>query len=128
MDSWTVASSFLLIGLASCAALSAFDTGKSKTFPPRCPEDVLRLLASPKFCARDEMFNNAHRVDFEDRLFVLLPCFRTSHIRLLQNFIQNSSASLREDFQSKPKMRSVLVFSVVDRMLLLMFLMSAPCS
>lgn len=53
MDSWTVASTFLLIGLVSCAALSAFDTGKSKTLPPRCLEDVLRLLACPKFCARN---------------------------------------------------------------------------
>lgn len=64
MDSWTLASAFLLTGLASCAALSAFDTGKSRNFPSSClAGDVLRLLicreASPKFCARASVGGDA---------------------------------------------------------------------
>lgn len=63
MDSWRVASAFLLTGLVSCAALSAFDTGKSETFLPSRFGDVLRLWirreASPKFCARESVWRAA---------------------------------------------------------------------
>lgn len=134
MDSWTVASSFLLLGLVSCAALSAFDTGKSKTFPYSLPRRRFAILSVSKVLRTgltEETFTSHHKVGFEDRVFVALVCFRTRPMQPLQNFIQNStspSASLREDLGWKRKTRSVLVFSVVDGMLLLIFLMPTPCS